>query len=159
MKCRRVQKRLSAFQDGELKPHEREKVANHLEACAICREQYAGLEKVWRALGELPEIHPETGFYGQLVKKINEPYENRFRAGFQWIFELFSSPIANGTLLLLGILMGTYLGNFLAGGLPFPFKNNQAINFQQTTEIFSLRVFDPVPPGTLGAGYLRVAKY
>lgn len=159
MKCRQVQKKLSTFQDGELKPQEQERVSEHLGSCSACRERYAELEKVWQALGDFKEILPESGFYGQLVKKINESNENRFPVGFQWLFQFFSSPWATSTLLIVGILMGTFLGNILAKSDLFPFQQSQVSHPQAAIEVFSLKAFDPIPPGTLADKYMRMASY
>ena len=159
MKCSQVQKRLSAFQDGELNPQEQERVSDHLESCSACRERYAEMEKVWQALGDFKEMLPEPGFYGQLVKRINESNETRFPAGLQWLFQFFSSPWATSTLLIAGILIGTFLGNILAKSDLFPFQQNQAAHSQAAIEVFSLKVFDPMPPGTLADKYMRMASY
>ena len=114
MKCHQAQKRLSAYQDGELKSREQEKVREHLESCLACRQRYAEMEKTWQALGNLQEISPEPGFYGQVVRKINESCGPRPLPRWQGIFQLFSS-VAGCTLLIIGLLMGTFLGNYLAG--------------------------------------------
>ena len=159
MKCSQVQKRLSAFQDGELNPQEQERVSDHLESCSACREQYAEMEKVWQALGDFKEILPEPGFYGQLVKKINYSDETRIPARFSWFFQIFSSPWATATLLIAGILIGTFLGNILAKSDLFPFQQNQATYSQAAIEVFSLKAFDPIPPGTLADKYMRMASY
>ncbi len=63
MRCRNVQKKLSAYQDRELKPREQEEVSRHLLDCQSCREQYEKLERVWQTLGELEEIRPDPWFY------------------------------------------------------------------------------------------------
>ena len=158
MKCNQVQDRLSAFQDGELNPQETKRVGEHLESCSACRERYAEMEKVWQALGGFQEILPEPEFYGKLVKKINESNETRLPFGFQWISQFFSSPWAASTLLVAGILLGTFLGNILVKSELFPFQQNQAAHSQAATEAFSLRAFDPIPPGTLGDKYMRMAS-
>jgi anti-sigma factor RsiW len=158
MKCRLVQKRLSAFQDGELKPPEREHVTKHLESCSTCLERYKEMEKAWQALGDLREILPEPGFYGQVIKKINASNETRFPLGFQWVSQIFSSPLTVGALLVVGILGGTLLGNTLARSDLFPFQQSRT-HSQEAIEVFSLRAFDPIPPGTLGEKYLRMASY
>ena len=159
MKCSQVQKRLSAFQDGELKPQEGERVNDHLESCSACREQYAEMEKVWQALGDFKEILPEPEFYGQLVKKINYSDETRIPVRFSWFFQIFSSPWATATLLIAGILVGTFLGNILAKSDLFPFQQNQPAYSRAASEVFSLKVFDPIPPGTLADKYMRMASY
>ena len=127
MKCHQIQKRLSAFQDGELKPQEQEGFSKHLESCSACRERYAEMEKVWHALGGFKEILPEQEFYGKLVKKINESNETRLPFGFQWISKLFSSPWAASALLVLGILLGTFLGNILVKSELLSFGKTRAL--------------------------------
>ena len=159
MKCSQVQKRLSAFQDGELNPQEGERVSDHLESCSACREQYAEMEKVWQALGDFKEILPAPEFYSQLVKKINYSDETRMPVRFSWFFQIFSSPWATATLLIVGILVGTFLGNILAKSDLFPFQQNQAAYSRAAIEVFSLKAFDPIPPGTLADKYMRMASY
>jgi len=159
MKCSQVEERLSAFQDGELKPQEQEGVTEHLENCPACRERYAEMEKVWQALGDLKEILPEPEFYGQLVKKINASNETPSPAGLPWLFQFFSSSWITSTLLVAGVIMGTFLGNMLVKSDLFPFIQNQAAHSQAAIEVFSLRAFDPIPPGTLGEKYMRMANY
>lgn len=157
MKCKDIQRRLSAYQDGELKPKEQEKVARHLRDCRACQVEFARLERVWQALEGLPEIHPDLDFYGQLIKKINKPYEHRPLSGFQEVFQLFSS-VTGCTLLIAGVLVGAFLGNFLAGSDLFPFRPTMASKSPETIEVVSFRVFDPVPPATLGEGYMRMVS-
>jgi anti-sigma factor RsiW len=159
MKCPQVQDRLSAFQDGELHSQEQERVSRHLESCSACRERYTEMEKVWQALGDLKEILPEPGFYGLLVEKINESGEARIRAGFQWFFQFFSSSWAAFALLFVGILTGTLLGNIAVKDDLLPFWQNQRTHSQAAVEVFSLKAFDPIPPGTLGGRYLQIANY
>jgi anti-sigma factor RsiW len=158
MKCSQVQKRLSAFQDGELKPQEQEKVSEHLQNCSACREQYEEMENAWQTLGDLREIPPEPGFYGQLSKKIKELNESRSPVGFRWLFQFFPPSWATAALLAGGILLGAFLGNTLAKNELLPFQQHRAYS-QAAAEVFSLRAFDPVPPGTLGDRYLRMAHY
>ena len=158
MKCRRVKSKLSAFQDGELRPEEHEEVSEHLKSCMACREHYAEMGKVWQALGYFKEIPPEPEFYGQLVKKINESPEPRSPAGFQWVFQFFSAPWVTSSLLIAGILMGTFFGNMLVKSDLISFQQNQAAHSQAAVEVFSLKAFDPIPPGTLGDRYMRMAS-
>ena len=158
MKCRQVQKRLSAFQDDELKPQERARVSDHLESCSACRERYEEMGKVWQDLENLKEIPPEPGFYGQLSRKIKEINEPRSPVGFRWLFEFFSPSWATSALLVGGLLLGTFLGNTLVKNELLPFQQNRTYS-QAAAEVFSLRAFDPVPPGTLGERYLRMANY
>jgi predicted anti-sigma-YlaC factor YlaD len=155
MKCRNIQKKLSAYQDMELEPREQEQVRSHLLSCRVCREQYAEFERVWQTLGGLEEIQPDPWFYRQIVRKIKESREQRFFPGLQWIPRLLPARIIVSILLVVGILTGTYLGNILARSNIFLF------HYEQTSEtvLNSMRVFDPAPPGTLAHGYLQMVNY
>ncbi len=155
MKCHSIQNKLSAYQDRELEPLEQERVRKHLLSCRACREQYAELERVWQTLEGLEEIHPDPWFYGQVVRKIKEPREQRLFPSLQWVPRLLPAPFIVFILLVVGILTGTYLGNILARSNIFLLHYEQA----GETVFTSMRVFDPAPPGTLAEGYYRMASY
>jgi len=157
MKCRNIQKKLSAYQDRELEPREHEQVRNHLLSCRACRERYAELERVWRTLGGLEEIHPDPWFYRQVLRKIKEPREQALLPTLQHVFWFFRTPVAVSIILIIGLLAGTYLGSILARCDLFPFQSNPASDSPGV--LTSMRVFDPAPPGTLAEGYYRMASY
>ena len=159
MKCSQVEKRLSAFQDGELDPQEEERVKRHLESCSACRDRYEEMEKIWQALGGLTEIVPGPGFYGQVAKKINESNRISSPTGFRWLFQGFSSAWAPSTLLIAGILIGVFLGSLLGRSDLFPLQPSQTVRSRAASEVFSLKAFDPLPPGTLGDQYIRMASH
>ena len=155
MKCRSIQKKFSAYQDKELKPGEQEKVSKHLVSCQSCREQYAELDRVWQTLGNLEEIHPDPWFYGQLVRKIKEPHKKDLLPAFERLFQLLRTPVMVSIILLIGIMVGSYLGGILTRFGLFPSQNNIA-SYSQEAFFTSMRVFDPAPPGTFAEGYLRM---
>ena len=157
MKCRNIQKKLSAYQDRELEPREQEQVRNHLLSCRACREQYAELERVWQTLGGLEEIHPAPWFYQQIVRKIKEPREQGLLPSLQHVFRLSRAPVAVSIILIIGLLAGTYLGSIVARCDLFPFQSNPVSDSRGV--LTSMRVFDPAPPGTLAEGYYRMASY
>lgn len=157
MKCRNVQKKFSAYQDRELKPQEQDQVTSHLQNCESCRKQYKELEQVWQTLGELQQIHPDSWFYQQIVRKIKEPREQGLLPTLQHLLRLFRTPVTVSIILIIGLLAGTYLGSILARCDLFPFQITPVSDSQ---EVFtSIRVFDPAPPGTLAEGYLRMVSY
>jgi predicted anti-sigma-YlaC factor YlaD len=157
MNCHSVQKKFSAYQDKELKPQEQEGVRSHLLSCRSCREQYAELERVWKIVGQLEEIHPDPWFYRQVVRRIEEPHKQALLPTLQHVFRLFRTPVAVSIILIIGLLAGTYLGSILARCDLFPFQTNPASDSQAV--LTSMRVFDPAPPGTLAEGYFRMASY
>jgi len=60
-------------------------------------------------------------------------------------------------LLLVGTVLGGYLGNALVSG--FSSAPAQVHGSRVGTDIVSFRVFSAAPPGTLGDGYLRMAHF
>jgi anti-sigma factor RsiW len=157
MKCSKIQKKLSAYQDKELKPQEQEEVRSHLVSCRACREQFAELERVWQTLEGLEEIRPDPWFYRQVVRKTKEPREQGLLPTLQHVFRLSRAPVAVSIILIIGLLAGTYLGSILARCDLFPFQSNPVSDSRGV--LTSMRFFDPAPPGTLAEGYYRMASY
>jgi len=157
MKCHSVQKKFSAYQDKELKPQEREEVSRHLLSCQFCREQYAEFERLWQTLGEMEEIHPDPWFYRQVIRKIKEPRAKGLLETLEQVSRLFRTPVTISLILIIGLFAGTYLGSILARCDLFPFQSNPVSDSQGV--FTSMRVFDPVPPGTVAQGYLRMVSY
>jgi anti-sigma factor RsiW len=158
MKCRSVQKKLSAYQDRELEPREQERVRSHLLSCPTCREQFAEFERVWKIVGQFEEIRPDPWFYRQLLRKIEERRQQGLLPTIERFFQPLRAPAIASILLAIGILAGTYLGSILARHDLLPSQNDPLINSQGTL-FSSLKVFDPAPPGTLAHGYLQMASY
>lgn len=71
MRCHRIQKRLSAYQDGEIGGEERDRISTHLGGCPACRSAYAELEQAWQRLEKIPEIQASAGFERRLFERIN----------------------------------------------------------------------------------------
>ena len=158
MRCSDIQKKLSAYQDRELKPQEQEKVTKHLLGCGSCREKYEKLERVWQTLGELEEMRPDLGFYRQLVRKIKEPREHGLLPSLQRVFQLLRVPVTVSVILIIGLMAGSYLGSILTRHDLLPSQNDPRSN-SQGTFFSSLKAFDPAPPGTFVEGYLRMVSY
>jgi predicted anti-sigma-YlaC factor YlaD len=158
MKCHSVQKKLSAYQDRELKLREQEEITGHLLSCQSCREQYEKLDRVWQTLGELEEVRPDPWFYRQLLRKIEEPRKRDFLPMIERFFKLLRTPAIASILLAVGILTGTYLGNALVQCGFFTFQPTQS-TYSQEALFDSLKVFDPAPPGTLAHEYLQMVSY
>jgi predicted anti-sigma-YlaC factor YlaD len=159
MNCRSLQKKFSAYQDGELRLREQEEVKNHLLSCRPCREQYAEFERLWQTLGEMEEIHPDPWFFRQVVGKIKYPRERGLLPTFQHVFQFLRAPAMASVLLAVGILAGIYLGNVMVRSDFLPFGHTVTSHSQEETLLESLKVFDSAPPGTLAHGYLQMVSY
>jgi len=157
MKCRNIQKKLSAYQDNELETHEREEIRSHLLSCRDCSEEFSELERIWQTLEGLEGIHPDPWFYRKVVGEIKKPYQQASLPTLQHGLRLFRTPVAVSLILIIGLLAGSYLGSILARYDLFP---SQSYPVSASRGVLSsMRVFDPAPPGTLAEGYYRMASY
>jgi anti-sigma factor RsiW len=155
MNCHRIQKRLAAYQDGEVGGKEREQIVAHLEGCPTCRNAYAELETAWQSLGAIPEIETSRGFEQRLFARIRTAPESRFWRSFRWAW--FPAPAMAFGLLLIGVALGGYLGNALVSGSRF--VPDGTVFSESSAAVHSFNVFSAVPRGTLGDGYLRMAGF
>ncbi|MCX5827851.1 MAG: anti-sigma factor [Deltaproteobacteria bacterium] len=156
MNCRTILKMFAAYQDGELDSSERSRVESHLESCLSCSKYYAETEGVWQALDGMQEIEPSPGFYRSIFKKIHAPpRKNHFQKYLSWIMDFFPAPAVAIPVLLICIVCGVAMGNIIGSGLGI--EKNYTTHSQSLTNVNTVGVFSPIPPGTLGDGYLRLA--
>jgi hypothetical protein len=120
--------------------------------------QYEKLGRSWQILGELEEIRPDPWFYSQLTRKIKETRQKKGLPVLRHVFPLLRAPAIASILLAIGIAAGSYLGNILIRCDFLPFQPAQP-TYSQEALLDSLKVFDPVPPGTLAHGYLQMVSY
>jgi len=158
MKCRSIQKKLSAYQDMELKPLEQKEIGRHLLICRSCREEHEKLERVWQTLGGMEEIPSDPWLYPRVVRKLREPRKRGLLPTLQQVFQIFGAPVIVSMVLIVGLAGGSYLGTNLARRDLFLLQSNR-VGDSQSAFFASMRVFDPVPPGTFAEGFLRMASY
>jgi len=159
MNCRNITKRLSAYQDKELSSDEQARIKSHLQGCPECCALYAEFQHTWEMLGDVPEIHPAPTFYLKLRKKIAELNDRHFISRLRQVFQFLPAPLAMATLVLGGLVIGTYAGNFFfQEGLMSP-QRHQSRYSQLDVSLAAIRTFDPIPPGTLAHGYVRMVSY
>jgi anti-sigma factor RsiW len=72
MRCRKIQKNLSAYMAGELAQRETERVREHLSACPGCVRELAELKQLHKRLERLEEISPSPGFEAQFWRRVKE---------------------------------------------------------------------------------------
>jgi len=161
MNCWRIQKKLSAYQDGEMADEERERIAAHLEGCPSCRHSYAELDLLWQSLEKIPDVDVSRNFNRRLSKRINAASEPRSRWRFPWVSwvdQWRPAPAMAFGVVLIGIALGAYMGNLMVGNDSRPVLS-QAGYSQAGTDIHSFKAFAAAPPGSLGDGYLRMAHF
>jgi len=157
--CRNIRKKLSAYQDRELGPAEKDAIEAHLRTCAACRKKHEALLQTYRMLRSMPEIEATPGFSRQIVEKATQRQVPEWIGAFGGAFRLLPALTAMVTLAIVGLLTGALLGNLLTArqfDTPPPFS---AFQTDKALTLASVQVFDATPPGSFAGGYLRLATY
>jgi predicted anti-sigma-YlaC factor YlaD len=157
MNCRHIQKKLSALQDGELNADEKIAVSAHLQSCPDCRRVYDEMEEVWQSLGMINEIEPSPQFNRNLYWKIHTSANQQQQSVAPWFLQLLPTPAVTLAFLLISITLGAFLGNAIVAEQPWSI-GHQTSSSQAIIDVDSLKVFSPIPPDTLGNGYLIMAS-
>lgn len=98
MKCRRVEKNLSAYLDGELPEEEKRRTGEHLKTCSRCRERFEELSRVESVLSEFPGRDPSPFLWTRVQARLEAEREPRSRpapAFVRW------ATVAAASLLLV----------------------------------------------------------
>ena len=157
MNCRHIQKKLTAFQDGELNADERVIVSTHLQSCPSCRSVYDDMEEVWQSLNMIDEIEPSPRFNRDLYWKLHTSANQHQRQWFPWFLQLFPTPVVTIAILLVGVLLGAFLGNSIVTVKPWSIRNQTSYS-QTLRDVDFFKAFDPIPPDTLGNSYIIMAS-
>jgi len=157
--CRHIRKKLSAYQDGEVEPAEKEAIEDHLRTCDACRKQHAALLQTYRMLRNLPEIESTPGFSRRILAKATQRKEPEWIRVLGGIFRLLPAPAALVTVAIVGLLTGALLGNYLTARESDTPPTFSASYTDKALTLASVQVFDATPPGSFAGGYLRLATY
>jgi hypothetical protein len=79
LKCREARKHLEGYLSGDLERNVLERVEEHLEACPLCREEFARQEEVRRRLDEMPPVEARGDFPDRVMRRTR----NRRGKGFR----------------------------------------------------------------------------
>ncbi len=69
MQCRGIQRRISAYIDGELNAALSRSVENHISQCAACHKLVADFKKVDDLVRDLEKFDVNSDFLGQILEK------------------------------------------------------------------------------------------
>lgn len=75
--CKHIQRKLSAYQDGELGTADREQIARHLEKCAVCTESYRQLQNMWLTLDVLSSSEPQPFAATRIQARLSDAVQRR----------------------------------------------------------------------------------
>lgn len=156
--CRHIQKKLSAYQDGEVEPVEKEAIEDHLRTCDACRKEHEALIHTYEMFMSLPDMEPSPWLSSRIVEKViraDEPVWVRVLGG---VLRLVPRPAAMAMLTIVGLLGGAFLGNLLTDSR-YRASPEFTYDSRRTTTMASLTIFDAAPPGSFSGSYLKMARY
>ena len=157
--CQSVRKKLSAYQDGEVGPDEKDAIEIHLRACEVCRRKHEALLRTYRMLSSLPEIEPAPGLSRRIVDNATQVQEPFWIRALGNAFRMLPAPAVMVALAAAGLLVGTMLGNFLTERQFRPSPAFSTFHSDQSLTLASVQVFDAIPAGSFAESYLKLANY
>jgi anti-sigma factor RsiW len=148
MKCRDVEKMLSAYSDGESSAERKTLIESHVRSCASCSRILEEDRILWKALGESPSAKASPFFYTRIKAKLRA--EESAPRPSAWTERLLI-PASALAIAVLGFWLGT-----IAGG------NGDAQNQEATVQnpvasASYLDTFNSVPSASFGEVYFAMA--
>ncbi len=72
MDCKEAKNYFVDLLSGEIAKRERKTLSSHLAMCTTCSQEKEMLEKVWRAIGNAPEVEVPEGLHQATISRIQE---------------------------------------------------------------------------------------
>jgi hypothetical protein len=73
MQCQKVERKISAYLDGELDSAASRSIESHLDHCAACKEIVADFRRVDSLVRGLPRLDVNSKFVPRLLKEVGRP--------------------------------------------------------------------------------------
>lgn len=100
MNCRNMQRRLSAYQDDELRPSLKERISQHLQSCPACRELLVEWQELRERLESMTELEPQPRFAMAIMSRMTDRSRTRINALPAFIYSLVFAAVFSVSLLL-----------------------------------------------------------
>lgn len=147
MTCGEIQKRFSAYLDGELESDQKATMEVHLRGCEACQRALKTLTETWDLVVTIPEAESAPYFYTRLKARIASE-ERRRRWG--WV-ERVLVPASAVAVVILGVLVGSTVGRNGEGWAGEPSAEEKMVSS------LYLDSFDDFPSTSLGEAYFGLA--
>lgn len=88
MNCQETKKLIPVYLDDELEAADRQRVAEHLRACADCQAEVQAIEKSWELLGAIKAIEPDPNYRVRFWRSVDtrSPLHARILQHVQTVF-------------------------------------------------------------------------
>jgi hypothetical protein len=144
MRCGKT-KLASPYIDGELEGEEKTLFEAHLRGCLECSRRIEGIRTTRALFANAERCKAPCGFSARVMAKAAERETKRFP-----LFPLWAK-FAEVTVVLVMITVGILSGRFLTNSI----MGQRTVNIASS---FSLEIFEPAPPGSLGGAYLALME-
>lgn len=165
MDCKTTHERLSAYLDGELPQAHADAVEQHVQECARCAAELAGLRALGGVVSELEGAGVPDGFARRVREAARARQADEARRQPIPLFALMRTRVlvrvAAGLIAVAGLWVGISLG-----GSAFEDRTladrDQGSAVEEPTEEGELEVqmasFSVTPPGSMAEAYLSFVK-
>jgi hypothetical protein len=150
MKCKEFQRKVPEYLDSKLSDPEKDAFDSHLCACPQCAECLRETEDIKKILATAPKYPAPPYFASRVMARIEQEPEKRFWFNF-FIGEPAYLKFIEILVVILMVIIGLISGNMLISGKEAGKPADIALSY-------SLDVFEPTPPGSVGSAYLLVME-
>lgn len=151
MKCKKVKRKLCIYLDNKLNESQKAKIQQHLDHCSDCAREAQLLTQTQRTLKIWQDIEPSGHFSATFWRKVAEQEASHpLHPSFLTPLRHIPFAVAVATVLILGLLLGAIVGNYL---LP---QNGEAKIKNEYVMTFALESFEVLPSDSIGGAYFTL---
>jgi hypothetical protein len=156
MDCNFIRKNLVDIVERKLPAETQEEIDAHTRSCNGCAGLVERFAQFWQVWEQPSRIEPSGDFWIRLQRRFREP-GGKEAQGIPLLLgrAVWLRPIAAVAILLIGILAGTHLGNFLVwSGLDSSGQQQASTQVEQLFNYY-LGGLDDSPTGSVGEFYVN----
>jgi anti-sigma factor RsiW len=146
MKCSKAEQLISPYIDGETENGEKTLFEAHLRECAACRGKLEDVRRTHALFAHAEHYRAPYGFSTRVMARATTEKERGLPRLLPLVTK-FAEVVIVLLMITIGILSGRFLTNSLMG--------QRTVNIASS---FSLDIFEPAPPGSLGGAYLALME-
>lgn len=152
MKCKKIQKYLSALMDNEADPGREDQLKEHLASCEFCSKKLKHFGAVYDLLNEIHNIKPDTYFLTRLNNRIEKSKSDKKNIQ-TWSWR---QKVLVPATICAGLVFGIFLGFQL---FQFFHQPEQISQQQQQSTHIDTDIFNTAPSGSITATYVTKSSF